>query len=210
MSSQARNVTTSPAQPSIGSCVHANLTVFNCMSPRSMENIASQFTSEKAHRRFSSQKRSICFYIKYRYLLKIIQAVGMGYISSAGQSFHRSQLPGTQPWANLPWSLKQCGNDDCHCGDKVLTDFFCVALRYGTARCPAASVPLWKGREGRQWWWVAVPMLLRGRITAWDFVGLQAMVCRDCGECLVLVASFSISSTFSLKKKEQVGAINWP
>lgn len=47
-----RNVITSPAQLSIGSCVHANLTVFNCMSPRSMENIASQFTSEKAHRLF--------------------------------------------------------------------------------------------------------------------------------------------------------------
>lgn len=40
------------------------------MSPRSVENIASQFTSEKSYRLFFSEKKSI--------LLKIVQTVGMG------------------------------------------------------------------------------------------------------------------------------------
>lgn len=73
-----RNVITSPAQPSIESCVHANLTVFNCMSPRSVENIASQFTSEKLYTLFSAQE-------KKHSLLKIVQTVGMGvhFISQA-------------------------------------------------------------------------------------------------------------------------------
>lgn len=59
-----RNVITSPAQPSIESCVHANLTVFNCMSPRSVENIASQFISEKSYRLFSSLKKRKTFSLK--------------------------------------------------------------------------------------------------------------------------------------------------
>lgn len=156
-----------------------------------MENIASQFTSEKTHRLFSSLEKSICLYIQYRSLLKIVQTVGVGYIPSAKQSSQRSQLPETQPWANLPRSWKDCDSDDCCHGDKVLTDLFYVALRYGTVRCPGVSSP-WRGKaEGSSR--LQSPCCWERR-TGWGFVGLQAVVCRGWGARLVWMTSFSTDS----------------
>lgn len=140
LSSQARNVVTWPAHPSVRFCMHANLTFFNYVSLKPIENIAFQFSEEKAYRLFFWEKNYLFVY------QTPLSHKDCPDCRSGIHFIRQSKLPSvTAAWsmslvkAAMILGVGACR--DCHCRDKALT----VSL--WAFRWPGEFCPIGKGEK---------------------------------------------------------------